>query len=261
MTIKKIAIGLAVTLLISCASNGDRKQSQNSKYRTELVDQVRSDSPEMVNVELGVGYLKRGRDADLDVAIGKFKKAVKINPKFALAHSMLAHAYDRKALFDDAEKHYKLSMKYNNNSPDIINNYANFLCQRKKYNEAIDLYMTVVKDPQYSTPAVAYENAGICMKGSGDLQTAENYFRQALDINGKLPNSLYNLMQIYLSKSNFMKARAFLQRLEQTVSPTAEILAAGYKIEAGLDHQDLADKYYSTLKTNFPNSEIYKNLK
>ena len=261
MMIKNISIVFLLMFIISCASTGNNQPSKSTSNRTELIDQVKPDSPEMINVELGVGYLKRGREGDLDVALSKFKKAVKINPKFALGHSMLGHIYDRKALFDDAEKHYMLSMKYNNNSPNIVNNYANFLCQRKKYQESTKLYLSIVNDPQYKTPATAYENAGICMKNSGDVVQAEQHFRSALAINNKLPNSLYNMMQIYLLQSNFMKASAFLQRLEQTVTASAEMLAGGYQIEKGLNRQDLADKYYTKLKKNYPDSEIYKKLK
>jgi len=186
---------------------------------------------------------------------------LELNPKFALAHSMLANVYDRKGLFTSAEEHYKLSLKYNNGNPDIVNNYANFLCQRGHYDEAIEKYQQVIANPKYKTPASAHENVGICANRAKKLELSEEYFRKALEINSKQPNSLYFLMLSYIEQKKYMKARAFLQRLEQVVGPSAEVLAAGYKIEKNLKNTKLAKNYLTTLKKEFPSSESLKNIK
>jgi type IV pilus assembly protein PilF len=259
MSIKSYSTILVLTFgLFSCASNGVKKS--HNDIRTENLNQVADDSVEMVNLNLGVGYLKRGNEGDLDNALEKFKKSINYNPKFALAHSMIAHVYDRKGLFESAEKHYKLSEKYNWGSPDIDNNYANFLCQRGSYDLAIKKYLTVIDNPLYKSPSSAYENAGVCASKANKTSLAEEYFRQALEINSKQPNSLYYLMLIQLEQKQYMKASAFLQRLEQVVQPSSEMLAAGYKIEKALNHNDLADGYLKKLQKYFPNSESYKNI-
>jgi len=255
-----LIVSFSLTLLISCASP-QKKQNNSNSLRKQNESQVKAGSPEMLNLELGVGYLKRGKEKDIDFALEKFKRAVQINPKFALAHSMLANTYDRKGFFDDAEKHYKLSMRHNNNSPDIINNYANFLCQRQKYDKAVQHYLKIVEDPEYKTPATAYENAGICLSSTNRIEESEQYFRKALEYNPTMPNSLFQLMNIYLDNNQPMKARAFLQRLEQVVPNNAEVLAAGYKIEKELNNKELSKSYYSRLKKNFSDSEAYKKLK
>ncbi len=257
--IKVFLFAVLLSVLNSCASTSNNKSHKVS--RTEHVPQVSDDSPEMKNLELGVGYLRRGKEADVGFALEKFKKAISINPKFALAHSMLANVYDKKGLFDSAEKHYKLSMKHNNGSPDILNNYANFLCQRGNYDLAIENYKKVVENPQYKTPVSAYENAGVCAQKGGHLTQSENFFRQALAINPKSPNSLYYLMTMKLESGNYMKARAFLQRLENVIQPTEKMLAAGYEIERGLNNKGLAQNYLTKLQSRFPSSESYKKLK
>lgn len=257
ITVKIFSLILVFTLT-ACVTNGPSKGSSND--RTEKINLVAKGSPEMVNVELGVGYLKRGKSGDLDIALEKFKKAVEFNSKFGLAHSMLANVYDKKGLFDSAEKHYKLSDKYNNGSPDIINNYANFLCQRGSYDLAIEKYMEVVDNPQYKTPASAYENAGICSLRNKNIVQAETYFRKALALNKKQPNAMYQLLIIHLNNKQYFKALAFLQRLEQLVQPSSEMLAAGYEIEKGLKHEELASEYLTKLKQNFPGSEALKNI-
>ena len=254
---KSIILSILILLVSSCASNGGSKKTNN---RTESIKEAANNSAEKINVDLGVGYLKRGRDGDIDVAIKKFKKAIKINPTYALAHSMLATVYDRKGLFDSAEIHYKKSIKYNNGNPNIVNNYANFLCQRGLYNEAIEKYKEVIENPKYSTPASAYENAGVCAMKANNNEEAEKYFRESLKISNKSANSLYYLLTIYLKKGEYMKARAFLQRLEQVVQPSEEILAAGYQVEKGLNHTKLAKNYLTKLKNRFPRSESLKQI-
>lgn len=260
LNFKSTIIILSLLFLASCASTGNKKSS-NSTNRTEYVEQVAANSAEMQNLELGIGYMKRGKPGDLDIALDKFKKAIKINPKFALGHSMVANVFDQKGLFDSAEKHYKLSLKYNNGSPDIINNYANFLCQRGSYELAVEKYMKIVNDPQYKTPEAAYENAGVCSYEAKSIGQAEGYFREALKFNKNLPNSLYHMMKINMESENYMKARAFLQRLEQVISPSDWVLAAGYEIEKGLGNKVLAKQYLTKLQTNFPGSKSLKNIK
>ena len=244
-------------ILGSCSTNNKKTYDSN---RTENIEPVKQGSPEQVNLDLGVGYLKRGRKGDLDIAIGKFKKAIAYSPHYALAHSMIANVYDKKGLFDDAEKHYKLSIKYNNNNPDILNNYANFLCQRGFYDKAINHYMKIVDNPQYELAGYAYENAGICSYKAKYIVQAEEYFRKSLSIDPKLTNSLYYLMIISKDNKQYMKARAFLQRIEGLFNPSPELLLAGYEIEKALGHNSQARQYLTNLQKNYPDSEILKNI-
>ena len=246
-----------IILLSSCATGSKKSYDSN---RSANIETVKEGSPEKVNLDLGVGYLKRGRDGDLDIAIEKFKKAIAYNPEYALAHSMIANVYDRKGLFNNAEKHYKLSIKHNNNNPDIINNYANFLCQREHFDKAISFYLKIVDNPQYEQAAYAYENAGICSYKAKNVKQAEKYFRESLSINKEQSNSLYYLMQISKDNKQFMKARAFLQRLEGLFNPSPELLLSGYEIEQALGNETQAKKYLTNLKKDFPNSELIKNV-
>ena len=250
---------ICLIILSSCATT-DNKKKRNYSNRSEHDIQALPGSPEMLNVELGVGYLKRGHEGDIDIALQKFKKAIGFNPKYALAHSLLANAYDKKGLFNNAKTHYELSMKYNIGLPDIINNYANFLCQRGQYDLAVANYLKVVANPQYKTPAFAYENAGVCSYKSQNFIKAEEYFRKSLLLNKQLSNSLYYLMLIHLDNQQHMKARAFLQRLEELVQPSSEILVAGYKIEKALGNNTIAKTYLQKLQTLYPGSEALRRI-
>ena len=259
MIIKNLLITIScLFILSSCGSTGVKKPSN---YRSEVLEQVSASSAEAINVELGVGYLKRGQKGDIDIAFGKFKKSILINPKYALAHSLLANVYDQKGFFNDAEYHYKLSMKYNNGNTNIINNYANFLCQRGSYDLAVEKYQDIATNPQYETPSAAYENAGVCSYKANNIIQADNFFRKALAINNRQANSLYYLMLINIKNKKYMKSRAFLQRLEQVVLPSPEMLASGYEIEKSLGNNELAKKYLITLQTKYPRSESLKNIK
>lgn len=249
---------LCIVLLASCSTNNKKPEYSN---RTENIEPVKQGSPEHVNLDLGVGYLKRGRDGDLDIAMGKFKKAINYNPEYALAHSMIANVYDQKGLFNDAEKHYKLSIQFNNNNPDILNNYANFLCQRGFYDKSINYYLKIVNNPQYKLASYAYENAGICSYKAKNVEQAENYFRKSLSIDTKQSNSLYYLMMITKENKQYMKARAFLQRLEGLFNSSPELLFAGYEIEQALGNNIEAKKYLTELKKDHPESELLKKIK
>ncbi|MFK8011634.1 MAG: type IV pilus biogenesis/stability protein PilW [Marinicellaceae bacterium] len=259
MKLQNIIISFAcLFILISCGNPQNKKSTSN---RTQNIETVKAGSPEKVNLDLGVGYLKRGRDGDMDIAIEKLKKSLSYNPQYALAHSVIANVYDQKGLFDDAVKHYKLSIKYNNNNPDIINNYANYLCQRGSYDDAINYYLQIVNNPQYQLAAYAYENAGICSYKAMKISQAEKYFRESVQINANQTNALYYLMRISKDSKNFMNARAFLQRLEGQFNPSPELLFAGYEIENALGNTTQANTYLTDLRKKFPSSEFLNNIK
>ena len=55
-----------------------------------------------------------------------------------------------------------------------------------------------------------------------------------------------------------MKSRAFLQRLEQVIPASEEMLISGYKIENGLGNTKLAANYLTKLQKKFPKSDFLK---
>ena len=95
----------------------------------------------------------------------------------------------------------------------------------------------------------------MCALRIPDLVKAEKYFRQALQINPKLPNSLYQLAQLNFDEHQYLEARAFLQRFFSIAEDTPQSLWLGVRIEQAQGDKEAADRYAKTLLKKFPDSD------
>jgi len=78
-----------------------------------------------INVELGVGYIKRRQ---YNIARGKLEKAIKQNPGNANAYKNLAYLYSILGLKDKAIKEYEKALDLKPHDSDLLNFYGAFLC-------------------------------------------------------------------------------------------------------------------------------------
>jgi type IV pilus assembly protein PilF len=107
----------------------------------------------------------------------------------------------------------------------------------------------------YKTPEFAYTNAGVCALKIPDVAKAEEYFRQALKINPRFGDALFEMAQLNFNRTNYLPARAYLQRHMEVSQRTSASLWLGIRIERALGDTATADIYAKLLKTDFPNSK------
>jgi len=240
--IKRLLLVLIISLsLVACGSTSSNKK----RYRDTDSQVVPENSPAMLNVKMGVAYFERN---DYDTALVKLKRALKHNPKLAIAHSAIATVYAAMNAHADAERHYELSVRYAPNDPTILNNYGTFLCQNGKYLEAVEYYNKTLANPFYKTPETVHENVGVCLMKADEFDRAEQHFRQALARNPNLTISLYNMVIVAASKGESMKARAFIQRLESLMALDERVLKVAYQVEKKMGNDRAADRYLSQLR-------------
>ncbi|WP_154223118.1 type IV pilus biogenesis/stability protein PilW [Marinicella rhabdoformis] len=234
---------LVVVLLSACGSNPSKPSGH--LYQENDSQNIPADSKEMLNVRMGVAYFERG---DYDTALEKLKRALSYNSKLAIAHSAIATVYATLNAQLDAERHYKLSVKYGPKDPTILNNYGTYLCQKGEYELALSYYEKTLANPFYKTPETVHENMGVCLVQSNQHSKAEPHFRKALQYNSKLPVSLYNMVVVSSAKGDYMKARAFLQRLQNVAALDERILKIGYEVETEMGNKRAANRYLGMIK-------------
>ncbi len=61
-----------------------------------------------------------------DEAIFRWKKVIASNPQSAAAHNNLAVAYEKKGLWDEANKEYEIALKLSPDNKYIKSNFQNF---------------------------------------------------------------------------------------------------------------------------------------
>jgi len=204
------------------------------------------------NTQLGVEYMSRGQ---LEVALGKLKKAVKDDPDYAPGHTVLAILYTRLGESELAATHYKLALQADPENGDVNNNYGTYLCRSGKPQEAIKHFLKALDDPFYSSPAVALTNAAACSMGNDNPADAETYLRSALQYDPKFPDALLIMARLNYQQKDYLRSRAFLQRFEASTAQTAESLFLGYEIETALRDEKTARQYLSLLNSKFPESK------
>jgi len=236
---------LLLTFIAGCASDADVPKGVNPK------DAAR------INLQLGVDYARKN---DFDLALEKLNRAIKQDPDLALAHSSIAYVYAAKGMNDMAEAEYRKAIALDTNDGTLRNNFGVFLCAHGKTTEALRYFMQATASKTYTTPEVAWTNAGLCARRKPDLDAAERHFREALQLNPQFPDALAQMATLAYEKKDYLRCRAFMQRYLATGQATSEVLWIAALNERQLGDIDTARDYESRLKREFPESEQAANL-
>ena len=246
--IRTMALALLL-VLAACAGTTDKKSDSTGK------DESASTRPlerAKVHTELGVGYYE---SAKLGVALEELNIAIAADKTYAPAWNARALVY--MDLKDDAhaESDFKQALKIDPNNADTMNNYGMFLCQRKRTQEGIRYFLDAIKNPLYTTPDNAYENAGLCSRNAGDLKSAEEYFQKALKLNPSQAQALYHMADLNYSRDNYPAAKSYLaQYLRVVPSPGPEALWLGARIERRLGDRTALTSYGTQLRRLYPSA-------
>jgi type IV pilus assembly protein PilF len=237
-------VSLAVLALTGCVTSDSTRPKQPERA---------SD----INLELGMSYLREGKLAD---AKEKIDKAVELNPKSAKAHAYAGLLYLQLGEEAKGDSHFERALSLDPKNPEIQNNYATLLCQRKRFDRGEKLAVEAASNPLYKTQHVGFVNAGNCARGAGRLKEAEGYYRQALTVQPKFAPALYAMADLELTQSNYMSARAFFERYLATGRIDPAILWIGVRIERGLGNAAGARSYGKRLQNEYPTSAEAKQF-
>jgi type IV pilus assembly protein PilF len=239
----RLVLLISIALLLNaCASTGMNKEDKDF----QIAD---------TNLRLGIGYMRQGRYED---ALEKLQKAEQAKHDYADVHSALAMVYERMLEYDKAGHHYRKAIDLKPEDGAHYNNYGVFLCRQGEYKKADKYFTKAIETPRYKTPERAMENAGACAKQIPDLEKAEQYLRNALSINPKLPLALSEMADLMYQKKNYMSTRAYLQRFGEVSRYTPQSLWLGIQTERKLGDGKAEARYAKLLKTQYPDSLEFK---
>lgn len=245
-----LLFGLLLSLAGCVTTHNDSNTLGKPLPQTSKADQAKDAA--RIHTELGQHYLAGG---DLQTALAKLNMALKFDPNYAPAHTVIAVIYERIGNMAEAEQHYRRAVELEPSKGAWNNNLGQFLCSTKKYVEGDTYFRKAVTDPFYPTPDLALTNAGVCQLRAHDSARAETDFRDAIARNPDNPEALFQLANmLYLNKDGF-RARAFLQRFDALGKPTAASLKLGHDIESSMGNREGALTYSKRLQSQFPDSE------
>ena len=240
----RLGAGLfALGLLTACANQPETQPGETrAEERTRVAD---------LNTQLGLEYM---RDGNNETALKRLEKAVETDPKHAPAYTALALLYSRLGEVAKAEANFQAALRLAPNNGNTLNNYGMFLCQQKRYADGEAALLKAVKNPLYAAPAIAYTNAGLCAEQAGNPKAAEDYFRQALEINPNIGPALFGMAELSFKRGDAEGAAQYLNRHLKSAGASARALALGVQIEKQTANHDRQASYEMMVRNQFPDS-------
>ena len=245
-TVKLIFTLMAICILIiSCAN-----QQQQEHDTENLTARARA------HTDLGAVYLQQKQ---LEIALEEFNNAVKIDPGFASAYNGLGLVNAGLGKDNVADANFRKAIQLDPLNSEAHNNYGSFLCARNRIDESIVEFLAAVKNPLYTTPAMAYTNAAICSIRKNNITGAEKYLQQALQIEPLSQVAAYELASLQFKRKDAVAAKKTLQNVMLS-RPGPELLWLGIQIERIVGDTDNESSYALQLRRQFPDSEEAKLL-
>lgn len=137
-------------------------------------------------------------------AIERLKVALRIDPKFFLAHKLLADIYVKEGRYDEAIQEYREGLKGNEQDASIYNDLGILLDRLERYEEAIRyLKKSVELDPDDLD--IRYSLAST-YRDSNDFEAAKKEYEKILKVKSDYPHIYNDLGDIYTMQAKIAEA-------------------------------------------------------
>ena len=246
---------LLLMVLIMLAGCAGQPSSQNNYSKNSNESAVHNRA--RIHTDLGGGYYAQGQ---MGVALEEFSTAVQVDSSYAPAYNGLGLVYAALKEDDKAENSFHRSLQLDPENSEAHNNYGTFLCSRNRVDESIKEFMSALKNPLYTSPELAWLNAGICAMKKGDDKSAEGYLNNALQAQPGTRSAHYQLASLYFRRGEFEPANQHFQQFIQSGEPSPEALWLGIRIAREINDHNGEASYGMLLRNKYPNSEQAKSL-
>lgn len=232
-----------------------RKGFESTAPEIELKSNRRGGRNALAYVQLAQQRLAAG---DLANAESAAKQAVKIDPRSADAHTVLALVLDHGGKDSNAGDHYRRAAELAPTRGGALNNYGTWLCSNGRAAESLAWFDQALAAPDYSTPAAALANAGACAMQAGQGARAERDLRQAVTLDPVSPVALGALAELEFKAGRAFEARAFSERRLAAAPADPRTLQLASQIEQKLGDTTAAARYVQRIRAEFPDARGFE---
>jgi len=248
-----LAAGVAVGMLCLASCKTTTTYTTASESAQSDAPKVESDPHKRaaVRLQLATGYYQKGQ---LETAIHEASDAAEIDPGLAAAYGLLGLIYmdlDQKV---KAEASFQRALQIDASDPELNNNYGWFLCRNRREAEAVKYFDHAADNRLYGTPAMALQNAGMCLLQIGDRDRAEKYLLRAFEADASSPIAKYQLARLYLAVHKMERAEFYYELLVKSVDPNAETLWLGVRIAHAKADSRTEQRLGDELRHRFPSA-------
>ena len=209
------------------------------------------------NLQLGFSYLQQG---NLAVAKDKLERAQAQNPRSPTVYSALGMLYERLADSKRADSEHTRALSLAPNDPEILNNYAVYLCRNGRTAEGVRRFEQAAVNPLYRTPWAAYTNAGVCLRSAQRNAEAEARFARALQIRPAYAEAVLQAADLELATQRGASALKRVLDYLSANSATADLLLLGWRAADAQQERGIALGLAQRLRTEFPDSPQVRQL-
>lgn len=256
-SLKHGALALCLCLASAFAAHAQYSADQVSGGRVQNSSDPRNRAK--IHTELGAMYFQAG---NVPVALDELRIALEADSSFYQAYSVRGLVHASLKEYARAEADFQRALGLAPNDPEVNNNYGWYLCETGKERQSIAYFLNAVKNPLYETPDRAYTNAGSCALRAGDLQGAQNYLLNAIQLERDgAPFARLQLAKLFYRRGIFGEAKVYLaDALKQFEVPTPEALWLGVRLERRLGDRVAEGAYAAQLRSRYPTSPEYQEF-
>ena len=170
-----------------------------------------------IRTQLAVEHIKSG---DLDAAKRALDQALAISSRDSQANMMMGVLLQQegsKSNLDKADGYFKRAISSDSKNAQARNNYGTYLYQQERYNDALEQLNIAGVTLGYDQRFRALENAGRIYLKLGDVSSAENSFKQALQANRDSYISMLELAEIFYLQQQYPAATQMYEQFVRAV--------------------------------------------
>jgi type IV pilus assembly protein PilF len=249
MTLRPALFLLIASLLAGCVSTGDVDPMRTDKGRDDARDAY---------IQLGLGYLQQGVGERAKVPL---KKALELDPSSADAHAALALVFQREMEYKLADEHYRKALSQRSGDARLLNNYAGFLFEQERYQEALGLYQQASQDTLYPERSRVFENLGLTALKLNQREQAKTYFERSLRLNSRQPRALLEMAVMLYEEKQYVPARGYYDSYSQLAEQNARSLLLGASLATIFEDRDTAASLGLQLKRLYPGTPEYQQYR
>ena len=238
----RLAAGALTLLLTACATAQHPNKTRDAAA---------------YNVQLGIAYLHQG---DVALAKDKLDRALAEAPGSADVHSARAMLFDRMHDPEKADAEFRTSLRLAPQDPQVVNNYAVYLCQSGRTEEGVRRFEEAAHNALYRTPEAAYTNAGVCLRAAKRDEEARADFRRALAVRPNFAEAVYQLTELQFQHGELAPARAGIDAFIGSYEATADLLLLGVRVARAQGDKVGAQHYARRLQMDFPGTDQARAL-
>lgn len=209
------------------------------------------------NVQLGIAYLNQG---DLAQAKEKLDRAVSEDPESADVHSARAMLFQRMGEGAKADGEFRTALRIAPHDPQVVNNYAVYLCQNGRTDEGVKRFLEAARNPLYATPWAAYTNAGVCQRSAKRDDEARASLERALQIRPNFAEAAFQLADLQFQRGELAPARARIDGFIGSYEATPDLLLLGVRVARAQGDRLAAQRYARKLQLDFPGTDQARAL-